>query len=131
MSPVDGPLGWIARNGSKPGRAALPETIVAHATPAWSRDNLERPAEEVRDLLLQSLRSHAGSFEAIYATAHRWHYALVETPAGAPYFWNAGAGFGACGDWCIGGRVEAAFDSGHQLAGRILEDRQGRGLLAS
>ena len=92
VSPGDGPLGWIARNASKPGRAALPETIVAHATPAWSRENLERPAEDVRDLLLQSLRSHAGAFEAVYATAHRWRHALVETPAGASYLWNAAAG---------------------------------------
>ena len=125
VAPTDGPIGWIARNGSKPGRAALPESIVAHATPVWSRENLERPADEVRDLLLESLRSHAGAFEAVYAIAHRWRHALVETPAGASYLWNAAAGFGACGDWCIGGRVEAAFDSGDQLAGRILEDRQG------
>lgn len=26
----------------------------------------------------------------------------------------------ACGDWCLGGRVEAAFLSGRALAGRLL-----------
>ena len=54
--------------------------------------------------------------------AHRWRYALVEQAAGLPCLWDGAALLGACGDWCLGGRVEAAFDSGRALAACILAD---------
>ena len=37
-------------------------------------------------------------------------------PLGASHLWDAKAGIGACGDWCIGHRVEDAFVSGLELA---------------
>ena len=36
----DGPLSWIARDGSKPGRPH-PHAWVLHASPAWSVAHLE------------------------------------------------------------------------------------------
>jgi renalase len=30
--------------------------------------------------------------------------------------WDASAGLGVCGDWCLGDRVENAFVSGLELA---------------
>lgn len=123
----DGVLSWVARNGSKPGRAALPETFTAHAGAAWSRENLERPTEDVRDRLLAALAKRAGpGLEPIYAVVHRWRYALVETPAGRDFLWDAALGLGACGDWCLGGRVEAAFDSGHAMGGHLAATFAGR-----
>lgn len=121
FSPEDGALAWIARNASKPGRSALPETLVVHATPDWSRAHLEEtPAEVARQLsdrLAQCLHRDPG---ILTATAHRWRFALVERPAGVPFAWNDEARLGACGDWCLGARVEAAFDSGHALAAHLL-----------
>jgi renalase len=52
--------------------------------------------------------------------AHRWRYALVENPAGDACLWDAAACVGACGDWCLGPRVESAFDSGEALARNVL-----------
>jgi predicted NAD/FAD-dependent oxidoreductase len=43
----------------------------------------------------------------------------VEQAAGAPFLWDAQARIGACGDWCLGPRVEAAFDSGEALAAAV------------
>ena len=40
----DSPLGWIARNRSKPGRPPG-ETWVLHASPEWSREHLELDQE--------------------------------------------------------------------------------------
>jgi predicted NAD/FAD-dependent oxidoreductase len=122
LAPGEGAIGWLARNGSKPGRAALPESIVVHATPAWSKAHLERTPEEVRSLLLAELAPHVGGVEPIYAAAHRWRYALVEQTAGRPFLWDGAAGLGACGDWCVGGRVEAAFDSGDLMAGQVIAE---------
>ncbi len=121
MSPSEGPISWAARNGTKPGRASSPETVVVHASPAWSRAHLEDEADAVRNALLEAFRALGGPAAApVYAAVHRWRYALVETAAGRPCFHDAALGIGACGDWCIGGRVEAAFDSGLALAETIL-----------
>jgi hypothetical protein len=35
--------------------------------------------------------------------------------------WNHTAKIGLCGDWCLGARVEAAYDSGVALARAVLE----------
>lgn len=119
--PDDGTIAWIARNSTKPGRDAAIETIVVHATPKWSTDNLELSPDQARDLLMQRFRMLTGvSGDPLYATAHRWRFALVETPAGHPCLWDARARLGACGDWCLGARVEAAFDSGRAMAEVLL-----------
>jgi predicted NAD/FAD-dependent oxidoreductase len=52
--------------------------------------------------------------------AHRWRYARVDRPLGEEAWWDAARRIGACGDWCLDARVEAAFLSGRALAGRML-----------
>jgi renalase len=121
FSPEDGAIAWVARNGTKPGRPPGEETVVVHATPDWSRAHLEDAPEAVAALLQQRLAACTRrSIEPSFARAHRWRYALVERALGQPCLWNAEAGLGACGDWCIGARVEAAFDSGTALAAAML-----------
>jgi predicted NAD/FAD-dependent oxidoreductase len=117
-----GPVAWIASDSSKPGRSTDMTTFVAHASPEWSRANLERNPEEVLNLLSQRiLKQIPTTTIPNYQSAHRWRYALVETPAGQSCFWDTDRRIGACGDWCLGGRVEAAFDSGEAAAKAILE----------
>ena len=117
-----GPLRWIARDSSRPGRAALPECWIAHATPEWSRDHLEDPAEAVLTALQDAFVT-ATEIRPVpsYAAVHRWRYALADTLLGVPALWDAGAGLGVCGDWCLGARVEAAFLSGRALAGMMAD----------
>jgi renalase len=118
----DGPLSWIARDGSKPERPH-PHTWVLHGSPAWSVDHLELTAERVVPLLLRA-------FEAIVrrpvpavssATAHRWRYASVVRPLEQTHLWDAKAALGVAGDWCGGSRVEGAWLSGSALARAILD----------
>ncbi len=117
LRPETGALRWIARDSSRPGRPAAPECWVAHATPEWSRAHLEQPAEAVLPLLRDAFAVATGiTAEASFAAAHRWRYALAEAPLGTPALWDAAAGLGVCGDWCLGARVEAAFLSGRALA---------------
>lgn len=119
-----GPLSWIARNVSKPGRDASHETWVLHASPAWSRVALEESPERVSADLLAALSS-ALQVElpaTRFVTAHRWRFALPETPRADGAFFDAQRGLGLCGDWCHGARVEGAWLSGVALAGRVLNE---------
>ena len=116
-----GPIQRIETDSSKPGRHPNAATFVAHASPDWSRCHLERTADEVARELTQHFRSLTGIVaDPVYASAHRWRYALVEQAAGIDCLWHANTRIGACGDWAIGPHVEAAFDSGEAMAAAIL-----------
>lgn len=115
-------LALIARNGSKPNRTG--ETFVLHATPEWSRKHIEAGRDAVKAAMLQALRQQTGLAqelpEPIHCEVHRWLYALVEKPLDQPFLGNAQNTLFACGDWCIGGRAEAAHQSGAVLAHHII-----------
>ncbi|MNN33769.1 hypothetical protein D3C81_1475390 [compost metagenome] len=119
----DSPLDWLARNRSKPGRSASPDTWVLHASSAWSRQHLDLPREAVIEQLRCAFAELIGCAvpEADFSLAHRWLYAR---PAQA-HQWGALAdadlGLYACGDWCLSGRVEGAWLSGQEAARRLLE----------
>ena len=55
-----------------------------------------------------------------HAVAHRWRYARVATPLGAPFARTEDGTFYAGGDGCLGPRVEAAFLSGTAIAADVL-----------
>ena len=124
LRPDDKAIAWIARDGGKPGRGGKLETFVVHAAPQWSRDNLELSPEEAKSALLDRFRDITGlSGQPVYAEAHRWRFALVVETAGVACLWNVEAGLGACGDWCLGPRVVAAFDSGAAMARAVLRSK--------
>ena len=118
-----GPLSWVARNSSKPGRGPG-EAWVLHAAPGWSRTFLEGTPEVQGPALLQAFAQVAG--RALPAPSlvqvHRWRYAQAPAaPLGTACLFDPDTGLGACGDWCGTPRVEGAVLSGLALAGRFLE----------
>ncbi len=129
----DSGLSWIARNNSKPGRAAG-ESWVLHATPEWTRAHLELPREQVAARLIDEFARASGvELQPLaHSDAHRWRYALPAPlePSGpssvaspAPLAWLDDArALAFAGDGCVGGRVEGAFLSG-QAAARALVAR--------
>ena len=56
----DSPLGWIARNRSKPGRPPG-ETWVLHASPEWSREHLELDQEVAAEWLADAFARPSGA----------------------------------------------------------------------
>lgn len=110
------PLSWIAHDGGKPGRGG-PATFTAHAAPGWSTRHSAAPEGTVVAALLTAFRTATGIMEspAIIAS-HFWPQALPTVPLGQDCLWDAGLGLGACGDWCLEARAEAAFVSGARLA---------------
>ncbi|MEM6948126.1 MAG: NAD/FAD-dependent oxidoreductase, partial [Pseudomonadota bacterium] len=110
-----GPLGWVARNASKPARSAA-ETWVAQAAADWSREHLEDDAGRVSQHLERAFRALTGAPKPVHAGVHRWRFAQTEKPAGQAYQFSAELGLGTCGDWHLGGKCEHAFLSGSALA---------------
>jgi predicted NAD/FAD-dependent oxidoreductase len=117
---VDSPLGWVARNNSKPGRPA-DENWVLHGTPEWSRTHVETAPGEVARALVASLEELLDRPlpETRYRGSHRWLYARTRVSGWAECVWNANSGIGLCGDWLLGNRIEDAFLSGRALAREI------------
>ena len=118
----DSPLDWLARNRSKPGRDATPDTWIRHATSAWSKQHLDLPKEAIIELLHGAFAEllHCSMPAPSFSLAHRWLYAR---PAGS-HEWgvlaDADLGLYVCGDWCLSGRVEGAWLSGQEAARRLL-----------
>ncbi len=117
-----GPLAWVARDSSKPGRRASPETWVLHASVDWTRAELERPPEAVVEALLAAFVELGARLPAPprLAVAHRWRYARPEGETGDAPAFDAERRIGLAGDAWGGPRVEAAWCSGLALAGRLL-----------
>lgn len=115
-----GPIGWAARNSSKPGRHG-PEAWILQASPVWSEANLETDAKIVQSALLGAFASLVGAPlpDPLCLEAHRWRYARSGS-AGVGVQWESELRLGVCGDWLIGPRVEAAWMSGRALADQIL-----------
>ncbi|AWI80218.1 NAD/FAD-dependent oxidoreductase [Parazoarcus communis] len=115
----DGPLRWIARDSSKPGRDGV-ETWLLHANAQWSEAHFEAEAEDVAAAMLQAFHDLGGPAPLAW-TAHRWRYADTESAGDTVCAWDEDACLGVCGDWLNGGKVEGAWLSGRALAQRILD----------
>jgi hypothetical protein len=122
----DGPLDWMTRNRSKPGRDTALDTWVLHASSSWSKQHLDMSKEAVIEELHGAFAELIGCAlpAPVFGLAHRWLYAR---PASA-HQWGALAdahlGLYACGDWCLSGRVEGAWLSGQEVAHKLLAHQQ-------
>jgi len=110
-------IGWAARDSAKPGRDAAQENWVIQAGPDFSRAHLEDAPESVIAPLLAALPAP----EPLFAQAHRWRFSLLEQPLGEACLLEGALGYAS--DGCLGGRAEAAFESGSALAERWLAAR--------
>ena len=119
-----GPVRWVARDSSKPGRApaGAGETWLLHAEAEWSEANLELTPEQASEPLLAAFAELGGRAPDQLAV-HRWRYADSAPPLDLGCDWDAASGLGLCGDWLMGGKVEGAWRSGRALAQALLNAR--------
>lgn len=115
-----GPIKWLARDSSKPERAPG-ERWVIHATPEFSEKHLEDAPEAVTAALLDALFATTGArrITPVHLKAHRWRSAMVTKPLGEPCVFDEELRIVACGDWCLGGKIESAYLSGCAAGGRL------------
>lgn len=118
------PVSWAARNSAKPGRSAA-ESWVIHASPARSRELVDRPKDEVAQILLADFFAATKVAPAVpqHLDAHRWLYALPQALRGEQARFDPALGIGIAGDWLHSPRVEGAWLSGRALAEAVLQER--------
>jgi predicted NAD/FAD-dependent oxidoreductase len=116
------PLAWIAQDSTKPGRNASATAWIAQASPDWSQQHLEETPESIAPSMLALLAEEIGTDprSAIHAAAHRWRYARVIKALGQPYLRSDDSTLWLGGDWCLGPRVEAAWESGDAIGRDLL-----------
>ena len=113
-------IAWMARESSKPGRGPI-ERWTVQASCEWSQRHLEDDAQRVKAKLLKAFAEVTGiRAEPPYAEVHRWRHAQTTQALGKTHAWDAESRIGACGDWCLGHRVEDGFVSGLEMALAIL-----------
>ena len=113
----DDRLGWIAVNSSKPERPDA-SAVLVHASNDWSEHHIDADNLWVKQQLLEAIKEMLGLdySKASHQVLHRWRYAKVTKACGEAYYPDEENRFAACGDWCLGGKVESAFQSGFALA---------------
>ncbi len=114
-------IAWMARESSKPGRSGV-ERWTVQAAGDWSAEH-EGDDEARASAKLQKAFAEVTGIRATpaWSRAVLWREAQTLAPLGQPCLWDARLRLGACGDWCLGARVENAFVSGLELALRIVE----------
>ena len=108
------PLGWIARNTSKPKRDWKVDAWVLQATTSWSEAHVDDRPDDVGAFLMEAFEDlvRAGLPRAFHATVHGWRYATADPPLAVGAMHDPDSRITLCGDWCAGSRIEDAFLSG-------------------
>jgi predicted NAD/FAD-dependent oxidoreductase len=114
------PLGWIARDRSKP-RRGLAETWVLHGSAAWSAAHVEDDPEAVGPFLLNAFADlvRARLPRPAHLGAHRWRHACADLPSAIGALVDPAMALAACGDSCAGNRLEGAYLSGLAAANAL------------
>jgi len=115
-------IGSIIVNSAKPGREGPGTAFVTHARTDWADAMIDEETTAIRPRLAEGFTRLTGidAGKADYATAHRWRYAHANAGFEDGFLLAPDAGLAACGDWCMGGGVEAAFTSATRLADWLL-----------
>lgn len=110
----DSPLGWVARNTSKPRRDWNVDAWVLQATTSWSEAHAGDRPDDVGAFLMEAFHDlvRAGLPRAFHATVHRWRHAAADPPLAVGAIHDRESRITLCGDWCKGSRIEDAFLSG-------------------
>jgi hypothetical protein len=113
-------ISWISVNSSKPQRTDR-FALVVHSTNAYADANLDTHQSAVQNHLLREVSEVAGidCGQASYCQLQRWRYANVDKHSGPACLVDAEMQLAGCGDWFRYGRVEAAFSSGLDVAGKL------------
>ena len=115
-------ISWIAVNSHKPGRTDR-FTLMVHSSEEYSEAHIDDDRETVMQHLMNETSNVIGHDVSIadYKTVHGWRYANNAKRENCHIFLDPDLKLAACGDWCLGGRVEGAFTSTYNLVNAMKE----------
>lgn len=122
LQPASSSLRRASLLNTKPGQSSELQRWVVEATPKWSRQQLDLPAEEVAQRLFHAWANDIATeipSAPQLLEAHRWLYGLVSTPLQQDFLEDSQQQLFVCGDFCLGSSAEAAWLSGYRL-GQVL-----------
>lgn len=113
-------ISWVAINSIKPERSSK-YSIISHSTNEWAENNIEANQEDVKSHLISELSDimELDLTTADHIDLHRWRYANIKKQSNKDSYVDFDNKLAACGDWCIEGRIEAAFLSAKNLVDSI------------
>lgn len=111
-------LSWIAYNSGKPGREDAIDAWLAQASVEWSaaRVNQDKAKSEQEMQVLLCGALSLDPADMLHSAFHSWLYARIVNPLGVPYLVDETQSLYLGGDWCLGARVESAWQSGTAIA---------------
>ena len=122
---TDSDLSWIAVNSHKPQRPDL-FTLMVHSSEDYAEAHIDDDRDQVIKHLINETSHIIGQdvSQANYKNIHGWRYANnADKKQKNSVFIDQDIKLAACGDWCLGGRVEGAFTSAYNLTKYIKENR--------
>ena len=122
---TDSDLSWIAVNSHKPQRPDL-FTLMVHSSEDYAESHIDDDRDQVIKHLINETSHIIGQdvSQANYKNIHGWRYANnADKKQKNSVFIDQDIKLAACGDWCLGGRVEGAFTSAYNLTKYIKENR--------
>ncbi len=120
---TDSDLSWIAVNSHKPQRPDL-FTLMVHSSEDYAEAHIDDDRDDVMQHLINETSHIIGQdvSQANYKTIHGWRYANnADKKQKSSIFIDQDLKLAACGDWCLGGRVEGAFTSAYDLTKHMKE----------
>lgn len=116
-------ISWISLNSSKPQRNT-PTCLLIHSSNKWADKHIDDDREDILKKIFDKTQKilNIDLSNPRYKTLHAWRYANISKQDTPGYFIDKSQAISACGDWCIKGKVEAAFMSAFKLANQIKRD---------
>ena len=115
-------LSWVAVNSHKPERPSN-FTLVVHSSEKYAEAHISDNCNTVMNHLISETSRILGIDTSVssYKTIHGWRYANNERRKKYSTFLDNDYRLAACGDWCLGGRVEGSFTSAYNLVNKIID----------
>ena len=115
-------ISWISVNSSKPNRKNF--SLLVQSTNRWAEQNMNTDLAKVQEELFEFTSEILGfnAKSADYIETKRWRFANSIQQTEQPFFLDKSNQVASCGDWCIRGRIEAAFLSAKKLAAELLKN---------
>ena len=117
------PLGWLSLESAKcPGRApGGGAAFVAQLSEDFSRDNYERPHEEIVEVAVGYVRDLYGIEKPVATEVMRWRYSQPSETGDFDVANPTGTRVIVASDGLVGGKLHLAYEAGLRAARRLID----------